>query len=139
LHQPTAFEGYVIMRECQNILPREPLYRQLCEVISQISEPTGPYRSASAQEEPSEHLLHLLWQQQGLLRQPLIALDQQHVTIYRPGRWTRGSGPDFVEAKLRFDDGSIRVGAVEIHITASDWVRHGHDRDPNYAQVLLHG
>jgi len=122
----------------RNILPQPCLYRQLCETLSSIGEPKEPYRLASAQEEPSEHLLHLLWQQQGLLRQPLTALDRQRVTIYRPGRWTRGSGPDFVEAKLRFDDGSIRVGAVEVHVVASDWVRHGHDRDPSYAQVLLH-
>jgi Protein of unknown function (DUF2851) len=113
-------------------------YRRLRQAVWSLGEPDAPYHSSSAQEQPSEHLLHLLWQQQELLRQPLTTLDMQGVTIYRPGRWARGSGPDFVEAKLRFDDGAIRVGAVEVHVAASDWVRHGHDRDPNYAQVLLH-
>jgi hypothetical protein len=96
------------------------------------------YRQTPPSDLPSEHLLHLLWQRQDDLRRPLTTLDRQVVTVLRPGRWRRSSGPDFVEAKLRFDDGPIRVGAVELHVLASDWQRHGHDRDPAYAQVLLH-
>ena len=105
---------------------------------SGVAEPDEPYRPTISGDQPSEHLLHLLWQRQDFLSQPLMALDQQAVTIYRPGRWSRGSGPDFLDAKLRLGDDPIRVGAVEVHVQASDWFRHGHDQDPAYAKVLLH-
>jgi uncharacterized protein DUF2851 len=103
-----------------------------------VAEAEEPYRLTLGGAQPSEHWLHGLWQRQELLCQPLRASNQQLVTIYRPGRWSRGSGPDFVDAKLRFGDGPIRVGAVEVHVQASDWFRHGHDLDPTYAKVLLH-
>jgi hypothetical protein len=67
-----------------------------------------------------------------------MTLDHQRITVYRPGRWMRSSGPDFQDAKLRLHDGPIRVGAVEVHVLASDWVRHRHDQDPAYSKVLLH-
>jgi hypothetical protein len=103
-----------------------------------VAETEEPYQPTLCSDRPSEHLLHLLWQRQELLRQPLMALDQQPVTIYRRGRWGRGSGPDFVDAKLRLGDGPIRVGAVEVHVQSSDWFRHGHDQDAAYSKVLLH-
>jgi len=117
--------------------PVAALYRQVRDALWQVAEPRRPY-TAAAHGEPSEHFLHVLWQQQQLLRQPFRTLDGRMVTIYRPGRWSRGSGPDFLEAKLRFDGGPIQVGAVELHVLASDWSHHGHDRDPAYAEVLLH-
>jgi hypothetical protein len=118
-------------------LPGASDYRQLRDAVWSVAERRGPYGS-SPQEVPTEHLLHLLWRQQELFRQPLQTLDGRRVTVYRPGRWSRGSGPDFLEAKLRFGDGPIQVGAVEIHVQASDWFHHGHDRDPAYTDVLLH-
>ena len=50
----------------------------------------------------------------------------------------RAHGPDFQDAKVRLADSAIRVGAVEVHVWASDWFRHGHDRDVAYTKVLLH-
>ena len=103
-----------------------------------MTEHEAPYHPTSGGNQPSEHLLQLLWQRQDFLRQPLMTLDQQSITIYRPGRWSRSSGPDFLDAKLRLGEAPIRVGAVEVHAVASDWFRHGHNRDPAYTKVLLH-
>jgi hypothetical protein len=114
------------------------LYGELHEASFCAAEREEPYHSTLGDDQPSEHLLHLLWQRQELMRQPFMTIDQQPITIYRPGRWSRSSGPDFLDAKLRFSDDPIRVGAVEVHVLASDWFRHGHDRDPAYTKVLLH-
>jgi hypothetical protein len=114
------------------------LYRELRDKSFGVAECEAPYHQTSDGDQPSEHLLHLLWQRQDLLRQPLMTLDQQSITVYRPGRWSRSSGPDFLDAKLQFSEAPIRVGAVEVHVVASDWFSHGHDRDPAYTKVLLH-
>ena len=128
----------MIMKTSNELFSSAAIYRGLRGEISGVAEPDEDYRRSISSDQPSEHLLHLLWQRQELLRQPFMASDQQPVTIYRPGRWSRGSGPDFMDAKVRFGDGPIRVGAVEVHVQASDWFRHGHDLDPVYAKVLLH-
>jgi Protein of unknown function (DUF2851) len=128
----------VSIKDLPDLFPHACLYRQLRGTIPGVGDPEEPYRPAPARDQPTEHLLHVLWLQQELLRQPLVTLDNRVVTVYRPGRWSRGSGPDFLDAKLQFDDGPMRVGAVEVHVCASDWARHGHDRDPAYAKVLLH-
>jgi uncharacterized protein DUF2851 len=126
------------MNPGKTVFSSQTFYGSLPGVSSAVAERGGPYRPNIRGDQPAEHLLHLLWQRQELLRQPVTVSDQQPVTIYRPGRWSRGSGPDFVDAKLRLGDGPIRVGAVEVHVQASDWFRHGHDHDPTYAKVLLH-
>jgi Protein of unknown function (DUF2851) len=126
------------MNVCNDVFSSAAFYRGLRGEKVGVAEPEEPYQSTLGGDPPSEHLLHLLWQRQELLRQPLMVLDQQPVTIYRPGRWSRGRGPDFLDAKVRFGDGPIRVGAVEVHVQASDWFRHGHDLDPAYTKVLLH-
>jgi hypothetical protein len=126
------------MKVFNGISSSAALYRGLRGESSGVAEREEPYQPTIDSDQPSEHLLHLLWQRQDLLRQPLVALDHQSVTIYRPGRWSRSSGPDFLDAKVRFSDGPIRVGAVEVHVLASDWFRHGHHQDSAYTRVLLH-
>ncbi len=129
------------MDELSSIFPNISSYRQLRDEIFGVAEGDERYQPSSPGDHhalPDERLLHLLWQQQRFLRLPLTTRDGRVVTVYRPGRWSRGSGPDFLEAKMRFDNGPIRVGAVEVHVRSSDWTRHGHDRDPAYTSVLLH-
>jgi Protein of unknown function (DUF2851) len=130
--------GSVRMRDSNDLHVYTSLYRDLCDEISVVAEREERYEPTSSDDQPSEHLLHLLWQRQELLRRPLMTLDHQPITIYRPGRWSRSSGPDFWDAKLRWGDGPIRVGEVEMHVLASDWFRHGHDQDMAYTRVLLH-
>jgi hypothetical protein len=57
--------------------------------------------------------------------------------VYR-GNWSHGFGPDFAGAMLEIDARQVATGSVEIHLNASDWVRHGHHLDPRYNDVVLH-
>ena len=49
----------------------------------------------------------------------------------------RSAGPDFRDAVIEADGVTVR-GDVEVHRDARDWVRHGHDVDPKYKNVVLH-
>jgi hypothetical protein len=61
----------------------------------------------------------------------------QIVTVLSSGSWNPEEGPDFLNAKFAID-GVELVGDVEIHIAASDWEKHGHDKDSRYKNVKLH-
>lgn len=57
--------------------------------------------------------------------------------VIDPGRYNTNGGPDFSNLKLRI--GSLTwAGNGEIHCPATDWLRHGHQLDPAYNNVLLH-
>jgi hypothetical protein len=128
----------MIMSLSSDFRVHSALYRHLRDEVGRVTEHEGPYDPSFGHNTPSEYQLHLLWQRQELFRQPLMTPDRQQITVYRTGRWARGSGPDFRDAKLQLHDGPIRVGAVEVHVMASDWFRHGHEQDLAYTKVLLH-
>ena len=56
--------------------------------------------------------------------------------IYR-GRPGGGPGPDYRDALIAARGGLLQ-GDVELHVRSSDFQRHGHQRDPAYARVVLH-
>ena len=47
------------------------------------------------------------------------------------------AGPDFLEAKVKVGN-TILVGNVELHIKSGDWLRHGHQHDVAYQNLILH-
>ena len=84
-----------------------------------------------------EKLMQYVWQHRLLRPGAMSTVDGRGVQIIDPGLLNEGSGPDFFNAKVRID-GDMWVGNVEIHVRASDWMRHGHDRDRAYDSVILH-
>ena len=63
--------------------------------------------------------------------------EDDEVLILAPGTWNREEGPDFLNAKISINS-HIYIGDVEVHVKTSDWYNHGHDKDRNYDNVILH-
>lgn len=91
-----------------------------------------------AGDAPPERLLQAVWLHQRLHRDRLLTLDGQPVLVLHPGFASVEGGPDFRDALLRFDDDAPQRGDVEVDLRASGWRAHGHDRNPNFKNVILH-
>ncbi len=66
------------------------------------------------------------------------AYSKHPILVIHTGTWNRfAPGPDFRNACIRI--GEITwFGDVEIHVKSSDWVKHRHQTDPKYRNVILH-
>lgn len=84
-----------------------------------------------------EDLLHYIWQFRLYTTPELVTVENDTVCVINPGNHNMNSGPDFLESTLVIDD-QRWAGNVEIHINASDWYLHQHEKDPNYDAVILH-
>ena len=72
----------------------------------------------------NESLLHYLWRFQKFSKSDLQTVDGQSLEILFPGLLNTLAGPDFSQAKIYLDQ-LYWDGAVELHMNASDWFRHG--------------
>jgi hypothetical protein len=84
----------------------------------------------------AERLVACLWYSQRFLRE-LKTADGRPVSVISPGVWNLEDGPDFARAAVRIGDEVVK-GDVEVHVNASDWNAHGHNRRVEYAGVALH-
>lgn len=85
----------------------------------------------------AEDLLHYIWKFRLFNNNNLRTADGSLLRIISPGLHHHHAGPDFQNAKLQIGE-TIWAGNVEIHIRASDWIRHNHQHDPAYNNVILH-
>ncbi|WP_300851758.1 DUF2851 family protein [uncultured Bacteroides sp.] len=84
-----------------------------------------------------EQLLHYVWKHKIFPLEMLRTTAGDPVEVIDAGLPNRNAGPDFFNAKLKIGD-TRWVGNVEIHTSSSDWLRHGHDKDEAYNNVILH-
>lgn len=84
-----------------------------------------------------EQLLHYVWKHKMFPLKPLTTTDGQAVEVIDTGLYNTNAGPDFFNAKVRIG-GTLWAGNIEIHDRAADWYAHGHDKDNNYDNVVLH-
>ena len=84
-----------------------------------------------------EQLLHYVFKHKMFPLRELQTIDGKSVEVIDPGLHNRNAGPDFFNAKVRIGN-TMWVGNVEIHDKSSDWYLHGHDKDSNYDNVVLH-
>jgi len=84
-----------------------------------------------------EDLLQYIWQHKLLNPAPLISNNGKQIFILSPGELNKDSGPDFFNSKIKIED-LILVGNIEVHIKTSDWLKHNHQNDKNYNNIILH-
>jgi hypothetical protein len=58
--------------------------------------------------------------------------------VFHPGFINVEGGPDFSNAVLQIDDMPPRSGDVEIDLRSAGWHAHGHDKNKNIQNVILH-
>src|ERR1041384_4761932 len=85
----------------------------------------------------NEQLLQFIWQQKALLHEKLLTTAGDEITVIHPGSLNTDSGPDFFNARISIN-GTVWAGNVEVHIRSADWLRHGHQYDRAYDNVILH-
>ncbi|MDA1279108.1 MAG: DUF2851 family protein [Chloroflexi bacterium] len=102
-----------------------------------VREAKGRYRPSKRPAGP-EAILHIAWRNAGLERASVRGRDGHIYRIVYGGKPGGSLGPDFTDAVVERDDGTVFRGDIEIHVRESDWHAHGHHEDPRYNGVVLH-
>ncbi len=84
-----------------------------------------------------EDFLHFLWRTRRFDPSNLTTTEGEPIEILHPGEHNTHAGADFSNARLRIGE-TIWAGNVEMHLKSSDWLRHKHQHDPAYGNVILH-
>lgn len=84
-----------------------------------------------------EDFLHYLWKFQFFSHKELFTTGSEPIQIFTAGDHNINSGPDFFNAKVLIAQ-QLWAGNVEIHVKASDWYVHQHEKDSSYDNVILH-
>ena len=84
-----------------------------------------------------EIVLHYIWEKCLWAGYEQQTTDGKSIEIISVGEHNHDAGPDYSHARVRID-GKEWVGNIEIHVCASDWVKHHHHLDKAYDNVILH-
>jgi len=84
-----------------------------------------------------ERFLYFVWQFQKFNHRNLQTTGGERLVVFHPGFSNADAGPDFTESRIKIGDIDWH-GDTEIHINASDWNNHAHNKDQNYDKVILH-
>lgn len=85
----------------------------------------------------SEDLLQFIWQHKLLKPLPLVTNSGKEIVVLKAGELNRDAGPDFTNAQIRIN-GIVLAGNIEIHIKTSDWLKHNHQHNKSYDNLVLH-
>jgi hypothetical protein len=84
-----------------------------------------------------EKLLQFIWRYSLYNSGGLKTADGEDIIVVHPGMYNTNAGPDFLEARVRVGN-TLLAGHVELHINNSDWLKHNHQHDDAYKNVILH-
>ncbi len=113
---------------------RYPAFRELTD--AEVRESPAPWTDAW---QWSERHVQAVWADPEFRPALLRTHTGEAVRVEHPGQWNLEAGPDFIGAALRIGSGHRRVtGDIEVHVYPADWVRHGHQDDARYCDVVAH-
>lgn len=84
----------------------------------------------------TEEFINYLWLYK-LIEQNQELTTGERIKIISPGTLNLNSGPDFFNAMIEIGN-TKWAGNVEIHVQSSDWLRHNHQNNPVYDNIILH-
>ena len=84
----------------------------------------------------TEEFLQYIWKNALFDSSSLTTDNEEKVTVLKPGDQNFNAGPDFLNARLRIGD-TTWAGNVEIHINSSDWIKHQHQNNKAYNNVII--
>lgn len=85
----------------------------------------------------NEALLQLIWKHKLLGQSHFTGTKNEAIEIQSIGEHNQDSGPDFFNSKVCID-GVLLAGNVELHIKTSDWLKHQHQKNKAYDNLVLH-
>lgn len=85
----------------------------------------------------NEKYLHFIWKSKRLLTANLTTTTGEQIIIKDFGEYNFDSGPDFFNGSIQLE-GLTLHGNIEMHVNSSDWMKHGHQFDSAYNNVVLH-
>lgn len=102
---------------------------------------TRLYHTTVVEEEEETHVpekvIRCVWNDKMFNTENLRTTGGQALEVVFPGYWNFGSGPDFKSAAIKVD-GQLLEGDVELHVYGIDWKAHGHSKNNDYDNVVLH-
>lgn len=84
-----------------------------------------------------EELLHYVWKTKSFQFTNLRTTEGQTLHIDQFGVYNLNAGPDFLQGKITLGK-TQWIGHIELHVLSSDWIRHNHETDQAYQNVILH-
>lgn len=85
----------------------------------------------------NEALLHTIWKYKLIRQNQFIGSKGETIEVISIGEHNQDSGPDFFNSKIKIND-IVLAGNIEIHIKTSDWLKHNHQLDKAYDNIILH-
>ena len=85
----------------------------------------------------TEKLIQFIWQHKLFDATELKTVHHEPIVLIKQGFLNQYDGPDFSDARIKI--GELEwAGTVEIHVKDIDWLKHGHQFNDKYKNVILH-